>query len=217
MKFTFILVLGLLLSGCNYIHGDQVVGSGVSKTEKREVSSFDSIEASGALDVEIVCQKEPSLELEGDDNLLPLLKTEVRGGTLYIEPQKNFSVRKAIRVRITAPNIQKISSSGASSFDVSNIKNEKLRIQNSGASNVNLSGQTVALELELSGASKADTEKLTAERVTINLSGAGKANVYASQELNADVSGAGSVTYMGDPKTVNRNVSGVGSISRKTL
>jgi hypothetical protein len=205
------------MSGCNYIHADQVVGSGVSKTEKREVPSFDSIDASGALDVEVVCQKEPSLELEGDDNLLPLLKTEVRGGTLYIKSEKSFSARKGIRVRITAPNIQNISSSGASSFQVSNIKNEKLRIQNSGASNINLSGQTVALELELSGASKADTEKLIAERVTVNLSGAGKANVYASDELNAEVSGAGSVTYSGDPKTVNRNVSGVGSISRKSL
>jgi hypothetical protein len=193
------------------------VGSGVSKTEKREVPSFDSIEASGALDIEIVCQKEPSLEIEGDDNLVPLLKTEVRGGTLYINSEKSFSARKGIRIRITTANIQKISSSGASNFQVSNIKNEKLRIQNSGATNVNLSGQTVALELELSGASKADTEKLIAERVTVNLSGAGKANVYASDELNADVSGAGSVTYSGDPKTVNRNVSGVGSISRKSL
>ncbi len=215
MRLTIILLLGLLLTGCNHINRDSVAGSGVSKTEKREVAAFTAVDASGALEIEIVCQQEPSLALEGDDNLLPLLKTEVRGGTLYIHSEKSFSTRKAIRVRITAPNIESIQSSGASSFQVTDIKNEKLKVENSGASSINLSGQTVTLDLELSGASKADTEKLIAERVTVNLSGAGKANVYASDVLNADVSGAGSVTYTGDPKTVNRNVSGVGSISKK--
>lgn len=215
MRITIILLLGLLLTGCGYIKGDSITGSGKMKTEKREVASFTSIDASGALEVEIACQQEPGLELEGDDNLLPLIKTEVRGGTLYITSEKSFSSRRGIRARITAPNIESISSSGASDFRVTQIKNEKLRVENSGASSINLSGETRVLILELSGASKAETENLKAERVTVSLSGAGKANVYASEELNAEVSGAGSVTYTGDPKTVSPKISGIGSVSKK--
>ena len=194
---------------------NSVIGSGVIKTETRAISGFTSIDASGAFDIEVVCQKEPSLEIEGDDNLLPLVKTEVHGNTLSLRPEKPFSVKRPIRVRISVPNIENISSSGATSFRVMNVKNEKMMIDARGASSFDITGETVALDLDLSGATKVDTEKLHAARVKISLSGAGKATVFASEELDAQVSGAGSVTYAGDPKKVNKKVSGVGSVSKK--
>jgi hypothetical protein len=217
MKISIVLLVALSLAGCGHMRGlhDQVIGSGVIKTEKRPISSFTSIDASGAFDVEVVCQKEPSLEIEGDDNLLPLVKTEVQGSTLSIKPEKGFSVKRPIRVRISVPNIENISSSGASSFRVIDVKNEKMKVDASGASSFDIAGETVALDLDLSGATKIDTERLRAERVRISLSGAGKAKVFASEELDADVSGAGSVTYAGNPKKVNKKVSGVGSVSKK--
>jgi hypothetical protein len=217
LKITIVLLLALSLAGCSHLRGlkNQIIGSGVIKTETRIISSFTSIDASGAFDVEVVCQKEPSLEIEGDDNLLPLITTEVHGSTLTIKPEKAFSVKRSIRVRISVPNIEYISSSGATSFRVSNVKNDKMKIEASGASSFDIAGETVALDLALSGATKIDTETLHAARVRISLSGAGKAIVFASEELDADVSGAGSVTYAGNPKTVNKKVSGVGSVSKK--
>jgi hypothetical protein len=217
LKIISILLLTVLLAGCSAMKGfvEQVNGSGIIKNEKRNVGAFTALDTSGAFEIEVVCQKEPSLELEGDDNILPLVKTEVRGGTLYLSPEKPYSARKAIRVKITMPNLESISSSGAGSFRVTDIKNEQLKIDTSGASNIDLAGETRSLDMDMSGASKVDSESLKAERVRISLSGAGKANVYASVELNAQVSGAGSVTYTGDPKTVNKKVSGVGSVSKR--
>lgn len=217
MKIAILLILALSVAGCGHLRGlsHDVVGSGVTKTEKRPITSFTSIDASGAFDIEIACQKEPSLEIEGDDNLLPLIKTAVSGNTLTIKPEKNFSVKKPIRIRITVSNIDDISSSGATSFHVTDVKNEKMKINASGASSFDISGETAALDMELSGASKVEAERLRAARVKITLSGAGKANVFASEELDATVSGAGIVTYAGDPKKVNKNVSGVGTVTKK--
>jgi hypothetical protein len=113
------------------------------------------------------------------------------------------------------PDVDSISSSGAGSFRIVDVKNSKMKIDASGASNFDIGGETVTLDLNLSGATKIDTEKLRASRVRISLSGAGKATVFASEELDATVSGAGSVTYAGNPKTVNKKVSGVGSVSKK--
>lgn len=217
LKLTIVLLIALSLAGCGHLRGlsNQVIGSGVIKTEKRPITSFTSIDASGAFDVEVVCQKELSLELEGDDNLLSLVKTEVHGSTLSIKPEKGFSVKRPIRVRISVPDIANISSSGASRFRVMDVKNQKMKIEASGASSFDIAGETIALDLDLSGATKIDTEQLRAARVRISLSGAGKANVFASEELDAVVSGAGSVTYAGNPKSVKKNVSGVGSVSKK--
>ena len=54
-----------------------------------------------------------------------------------------------------------------------------------------------------------------AAKVSVDSSGAATADVYASEELRAHVSGAGNVNYFGDPKTVNKEASGAGSITKR--
>src|SRR6185295_1608120 len=144
MKLIAIVLLSLMLDGCSFVksYSDQVRGSGIRKAEKRTVAPFSSIEASGAYDIKIVSQGEQSLELEGDDNLLPLVATEVRGDKLYIRSPKGFAAAKGIRVTISVPDIKGISSSGATAFDISNVKNESFSVDSSGASTINVSGET---------------------------------------------------------------------------
>src|SRR5260221_13662487 len=81
------LMLLLLLSAC--IHG--VRGSGVRKTEQRDLPAFNAIDTSGAFEVEVVCQKPASFEIEADDNIVPLVQTEVRGGVLHVITTKSYS------------------------------------------------------------------------------------------------------------------------------
>lgn len=47
------------------------------------------------------------------------------------------------------------------------------------------------------------------------MSGAGKADVYASEKLDVDLSGAGSVHYSGNPASVTKHISGVGFVSKR--
>ena len=218
MKRT-ILFLSLTLvvtafGGCHYQFGN-VTGSGTMRLEKRDVPAFTAVNISGAYDVEIVVQKEQSLEIEGDDNLLPLIKTEVKNGVLSINNEKSFSTRKALRVRIAVPNLDGISTSGASEFTVSNVRSDEFNIEASGAGSLQISGETKALEVGMSGAVNLDAKDLKAQKVNVKSSGAASADVYASEELRASVSGAGNIDYYGDPKSVTEDASGAGSISKK--
>ena len=100
MKRTllFLSLALLLLSGCHHKFG-QATGSGTMKVEKRTVPSFTAVDISGAYNVEIAVQKEPGLEIEGDDNLLPLVTTEVRNGVLEIAiPKQARALPKRIKV-----------------------------------------------------------------------------------------------------------------------
>ncbi|MBD0370745.1 MAG: DUF2807 domain-containing protein [Pyrinomonadaceae bacterium] len=217
MKRTICLLAALIImTGCGSLkwsrHGTS--GSGNVKTEKRDVGAFSSVDVSGAYEVQIVCQKQPGLEVEGDDNILPLVETYVKNNTLYIKSEKSFNVKRSIKIRITTENLEGVNTSGASTITLEGVKNEQLVIETSGASKIDASGETKTLEIESSGASKVDVRDLRAARVKVSLSGAGHANVYASEEVNADVSGAASVTYYGEPKVVNKSVSGAGSINK---
>ncbi len=55
---------------------------------------------------------------------------------------------------------------------------------------------------------------LLSENARVDITGAGSAEVYASVKLDAQVSGAGSVNYKGNPTNVKQEVSGAGSVSR---
>lgn len=93
---TFLLsALLLFSSGCHLAMHENVRGSGVREKQKREVASFTSIATNGAFDIDVVCQKPQSLEIEGDDNLLSLITTEVSNNVLHIK--SNGSFRLTIR------------------------------------------------------------------------------------------------------------------------
>ena len=49
----------------------------------------------------------------------------------------------------------------------------------------------------------------------VDVKGASSIDVYASEQLDVSVSGVGSVSYSGNPKVVNKHVSGIGSVSPK--
>ncbi|HUQ34125.1 MAG TPA: head GIN domain-containing protein [Pyrinomonadaceae bacterium] len=212
----FLSIAALLLSvgGCKF-GGGHVKGSGAMKLEKREVPTFSSLEISGAYEVEIVAQKEQSLEIEGDDNLLSLIKTEVDDGVLRIYSEKSFNTKNKLRVRIAVQRFNGINTSGASDIAASGIKTDNFDVDASGASNINLAGETQSLRVDMSGAGELDAKELHAQGVRVGISGAARADVYATENLEAHVSGAGNVNYYGDPKNVSEDASGAGSISKK--
>ena len=199
-----------VLSGC--IHG--VRGSGVRKTEKRDLPAFTSIETSGAFEVEVNCQKPASVEIEADDNILPLIQTEVRGGVLHVSTTKGYNSSGGVVLRITVPDLESVKSTGAGKFRVSDVKNDNFEIHSTGAAQVVATGQSKSVKISSTGAGKIDAHNLRAETADVSVTGAASVDVYATDQLDVTVSGAGRVTYSGNPK-VNKRVSGAGQVTKK--
>ncbi len=216
-RIVCLLALSVLLGGCHggLFRGKGLNGSGKAKAEKRTVGDFKAVNVSGAYEVEIAAQQQPGLEIEGDDNLLPRVRTEVKDGVLHIYNDEPISTSRPIRLRISVQQLDAIASSGASDIVVSNVKSDDFNISTSGAGLLKISGEAKTLDLQLSGAGEVDAKELRSEKVSVNSSGAAEATVYASEDLTVSASGAGTVNYYGEPKNVSENVSGGASISRK--
>jgi len=189
-------------------------GSGNVASEKREVSEFTKIDVSHVFQVEVTAQSEFGVEVEADDNLLQFIKTEVRGDTLHIELDQRVQTGNAMKIRISAPNLERVDASGASHVNISNLKNDELTVDTSGASKINVAGETGNLIVDVSGASQLDLSGLSAATANIEASGASKVNVNVANELIADASGASRITYAGSPK-VQKSTSGASSVSQK--
>lgn len=194
---------------------NRIEGSGVLKTEKREVSGFSKIDASGAISVEIVIQNDFSVEVEADDNLLQYIKTEVSGDTLKIYSEGRLSRKNPVNVKIGMPAIEGLEISGASKATAANVKSEELFLKANGASKITISGEVRNLESRINGASSIDAENLKSENVEIKVNGASKATVFATNRLDANANGASRIIYSGDPAAIDKKSNGASSINSK--
>ncbi len=216
--FVFIsaLAIGVISAiSCSYGNMLGVQGSGNSKSEKRNVSDFTGVDAGGAMTVEITAQKDFSVEVEADDNLLSLIKTEVSGGTLKISMKDRISPKNKIRIKISMPELNDLDISGATNALVSNVKTDSLRLEASGASKISVNGEANSLESDASGASSIDAVNLKVEDAEVEASGASNTTVSATNKLKADASGASTIYYTGEPKNLSQKTSGASSIKRK--
>lgn len=214
-KATLLLMFVVLVAAFSACHlGKGVQGSGNRKTEKRNLPAFKAIDTTGAYEVEVTCQKPASFEIETDDNILPLIKTEVRDGVLYVTSEESYNPSRAVALRISLPELTAVSSRGAGQILVQDAKSDDLKIDSNGAASIKANGKVKSTAISSSGAGEIDASRLQAEKARVTVAGAASVNVYASEQLDVTISGVGKVNYSGNPKIVNKQVSGFGSVNK---
>jgi hypothetical protein len=232
-----LLILPVFLGSCRYMWGKRIRGNGVIKTEERAVSSFKNVEVSGAINVYVSQGESKTVKLEGDENLLQYIEVEQEGDELKVRERPGFNLKPSsdLRIYVTATVYNHIKVSGACDIigqgkinnaedlelhasGASHIKMEvdapKITSEVSGSGTIDLKGQTKDVDLEISGAGRMHCFDMLSENTKVRISGAGSAEVYASVNLEAHVSGAGSVSYKGNATSVSQHVSGAGSVSK---
>jgi len=105
--------------------------------------------------------------------------------------------------------------SGASSITGNITANGDAGLNISGASSVILSGSADDLNADVSGASKLGFDDFTVHNADIGLSGASNGTVSMDGVLNAEVSGASRLYYIGEPTLGDLDISGGSSISKR--
>jgi hypothetical protein len=213
-------------------------GSGIIKTETRKVPDLESVFVEYPAEITIRQGDSQSLIITADDNLLPQLSTEVRGGKLTIEnSERNWNQRvrpsKTVQITLTVRDVQEVAFSSAGKLYIEGLETDDLTITVSGAGDVVLTAIEVGqLKCTLSGAGNISADgvadkinshisgfgnfnggDLHAQDADVSISGAGNATLWVEHELDAHISGAGSIDYYGDP-AVSKNISGAGSVRR---
>ena len=213
-KLALLLVLPILVAGCHHGRLAGVQGNGKREIQKRSIAPFTSIETSGAFNIVVTCQKDPSLEVEGDANVLEFVTAEIRGGELHLQNKRDYSVSEPITFRITVPNLEGLSVTGAGQIEIKGMNNEKFEIDSSGAPNITVSGNTKVIDIDSNGAGKIDTQDLHAARAVVESKGVSRIDVDVEDQLDVTVSGPSSVYYKGNP-VVNKTVHGPGKVEKR--
>jgi hypothetical protein len=214
-KFALLfLLLPVLAAGCHHGMRAEIKGSGKRVMEKRNVTPFTAISTEGAFTIEVTCQKDLGLEVEGDDNVLSVVTAEVANNVLRLRNTKNYSVGEPVKFKISVPNLEGLSVSGAGKIDIKGMNNEKFEIDSEGAPNISVSGNTKIIDIDSSGAGKIDTHNLHASRGIVDSKGVSRIDLDVADQLDVTVSGPSSVFYKGDP-VVNKTINGPGKVERR--
>jgi hypothetical protein len=214
-----LLLLGTMLGVVGLGHGAvgrrTTRGSGTLRTEVRTVGGFTGLDISGATRAEVAVGPAPSLKIETDDNLLPLVATEVRGGALHIYFTAPVSTQHGLRAWITTPRLERTEVSGASELTARGVHAGRLALSFSGASHGKLQGQAEALELDASGASQLDLRELPARTAAVEGSGASHLRLAVTDEIRGALSGASQLLYGGGSPRLAVETSGASHVHRE--
>jgi len=215
-EIVLICLASALLSGCCdlFCNGAGLKGSGVAFTEERDLDAFSALDVAGAYSVKVTCGEEQSFSITGDDNIVPLVITKVRGSTLHVYTDEKISPETPMELVITCKDMSEVTGSGVMNLDLSRADNERLDISLNGAGTVAASGRTGSLRVTISGAGSLVAQDLKAEDVSVTINGTGNAAVFASRSLRAEINGTGHIGYAGEPRNVHQRISGMGSVSK---
>jgi hypothetical protein len=192
-----------------------VQGSGNVITETRDVSGFSEIAVGGSGVVRVEVTGTDSMTIEAEDNIMPLLETDVTNGRLVLDTSRSISPTVDIVYTITAATLEGLEVSGSAEVDATGIDATDFSVDISGSGDVAAVGTLDgALSLSISGSGAFDGESLTSPQGTVDISGSGNAVVNVSETLDVSVSGSGNVEYLGSPD-VDEDISGSGNIDQR--
>lgn len=84
----------------------------------------------------------------------------------------------------------------------------------SGSGKIEASGSAGTVKASISGSGKVLAANLETNKCDVRISGSGDVEINVKNELDANISGSGTVSYKGNPNKVNSHASGSGTVKK---
>ncbi len=207
-------------------------GEGPQVVKTLDVDNFKGITLAFSATVYLTQGDTYSVKVEGQENIIDNIETEVRDGHWKIKFDENVGRHDKLTLWITMPTLNKaaISGSGAlkgetvfrdlNEVDVSisgsgdiqlELEANSVNTRISGSGDIRLRGSATAHRVKISGSGDVDTVDLRSQETSVRISGSGDCRVHAEESLEVSTSGSGDVYYSGRPR-VSAKVSGSGEV-----
>lgn len=238
MKTSYFLLFTLLwfgLQSCNFTFKKTYSEKTVDKTPLNNITK---IKLSGVMDFHLIQGDEPSIRLEGDEQLVSKVIINQNNGLLEVsltEEELEIFEDRTLEAYITIDNLEELTFEGVGKLQSDNQLNTNLlTIKGDGVGKIDLDIQTNELQAEFnllgdvtlsgkaqrvrlvnSGMGRIDASELITEWMDLKSDGIGKVSVNCTDKLALEVNGIGKVTYKGNPEVIRENINGIGKVSKE--
>lgn len=213
-----------------------ITGNGDIQQETRNVGEYNTVSAIGAFNITFAQTSISQVDLFGDSNIFPIIKTKVSNKNLSIGTDGSdcYTSNNTMEVTLSSPLITRITLDGAGKIVGHGLNQDDLYYQTNGAAVINSSFTVKNFESHSNGSGNASyvgtaatsiftitgtgsifASTLSTDKCTITISGVGDVRIHVNEELNVIISGTGSVYYSGDPGVINTNITGTGQVIKE--
>lgn len=236
-KFIVAALMALLFSSCGHsMNFNGIKGSGNITTETRNVNQdFKNIEVSRGIKVIVEQSDSKSITVEADDNLQQHILTKIENGVLTIESDESFDATETPIVKVNMPVTNGLSASSGSEITSSgvlitekidvesssgsqiniNVEADAIKVESSSGSHIEASGKALKLETSSSSGSKIDAQNLMANEVISQTESGSSTDVFPILKLDAKASSGSHIGYHKIPKTLSKEENSGGSVSEQ--
>lgn len=216
MRNEYFLLIGLifLLNSCAK---DIIDGNGQLIVQERNVRSFTNIEVAGDIDIKVIEGHDFQVKARSHSNIIPFLKTELKGETLEVSYKTGTHVINArSEVMVTMPVLDGLHLYGdATIISSGDFEGNLLELTGIGNGSILLeSGSYSQLEINNTGQCQIKAFNLEVDRADIVTNGNGNTEVRVNELLKATINGNGNIYYKGDPQLIT-NINGNGEVIKK--
>lgn len=189
-----------------------VEGNGNYTREVRTIGSLPHLAVNGSMQVEVRVGPAPSLLVEADSNLLPLIRTETSGDTLRISSER-IRTNNPVHIVYTVPRLTGVQSNGSGRITVDGLNGAPLQAQVNGSGVLELAGEVAQLDAQMNGSGRLEANRLRAGGADLssNSSGTMYAGDLRGEHATIGVHGSGKVQARGAVRYLMVKVTGSGS------
>lgn len=234
-KLTVLIALiSISIASAQNWKNEKIKESGIKTTITRTTTTYDAISAIGSFKVALVSGKEGNITIDGDENIISHIVTEVENNTLIVrfDKNKNYTYKSSITITIPFEEISSVSFGGSGEIETKNtitatnfniaftgsgegnfdISATRLKTTLSGSGEIEIKGEVKELEETVSGSGEIDSSKLITTNANVIVTGSGEIKVNCTTFLEAKVAGSGTIKYKSKPQSVDKVITGSGEI-----
>jgi hypothetical protein len=222
ITLIFMILTGMYNASIGQMKGP-ITGSGKLIKKFYDYKNFDKLnlyDLDGKIDVEI--GKQYSVYIEIDDNLFPLLKTELNKEenelSIFLDGNKNnrlYIENTNIKVKVTMPESSVVRHRANTDVRISGVVGRYFRLEHHGNGDAYISGKTDELDIEKIGNGAVKAQNLEAKLAKVRSAGNGDVIVNVTESLKGNGAGNGSIVQVGIGEIASfSGVIGNGSIYR---
>lgn len=205
-------------------HAATTQGSGTAATETRTVPEFQAIGLNAGIDIVVRQGPAQSVQVQADDNLLPLLETVVesgrKGATLQVRWKREavgwmggVNPRTKVLVTVVVPKLTALSTAGSGDIRLETFSTPALQVAISGSGDTRLEGLSAdELWVRISGSGNV-SGRGTAGKTTVSIAGSGdvKLTEMRSDEVKVSIAGSGDAAVNAQ-KMLSVSIAGSGDV-----
>jgi len=214
LRFLPALIVLPSLVSCTFLAQPKYEGSGISAQAERTCDSFDSVKLVGSIDVVIQVGETQSIVINGDDNLIKRVVTEVSDGQLEVRLENgNYTINTPLIVTVGLPELEAAEIVGSGDIEISGLASEALSLSVLGSGDLSATGHVDRLKADVTGSGDMELRELHAGSVDAEVTGSGDLTLSVENHLKAAVLGSGDIQYWGQPEEVDLDTTGSGDIT----